>query len=138
MLKRVVGYAATQIRPSVSFSTISIHNESLYTTKNVIEAFAFVADQLMGFLLKIAQWEKGYYNASNTLLVDDSPYKALLNPPNTALFPVSYSFKDRRIDDSIGPGGIFALTWRSWRWLKMCKNTSGVIHSVRVHSLQHR
>ncbi|KAL9252847.1 hypothetical protein AKJ16_DCAP01844 [Drosera capensis] len=51
------------------------------------------------------QWEKGYYNASNTLLVDDSPYKALLNPPNTALFPVSYSFKDRRIDDSIGPGG---------------------------------
>ncbi|GAB2228666.1 hypothetical protein Droror1_Dr00022789 [Drosera rotundifolia] len=51
------------------------------------------------------QWEKGYYNASNTLLVDDSPYKALLNPPNTALFPVSYSFKDRRIDDSIGQGG---------------------------------
>lgn len=25
-------------------------------------------------------WEKGYYNESNTLLLDDSPYKALLNP----------------------------------------------------------
>jgi hypothetical protein len=27
-------------------------------------------------------WEKGYYNESNTLLLDDSPYKALLNPVN--------------------------------------------------------
>ena len=25
-------------------------------------------------------WEKGDYDESNTLLVDDSPYKALLNP----------------------------------------------------------
>lgn len=25
-------------------------------------------------------WEKGIYNESNTLLLDDSPYKALLNP----------------------------------------------------------
>lgn len=25
-------------------------------------------------------WERGYYNESNTLLLDDSPYKALLNP----------------------------------------------------------
>jgi hypothetical protein len=24
-------------------------------------------------------WERGYYNMSNTLLLDDSPYKALLN-----------------------------------------------------------
>ncbi|CAJ1947136.1 unnamed protein product [Sphenostylis stenocarpa] len=27
-------------------------------------------------------WEKGFYNESNTLLLDDSPYKALLNPSN--------------------------------------------------------
>ncbi|CAJ1947134.1 unnamed protein product [Sphenostylis stenocarpa] len=27
-------------------------------------------------------WEKGYYNEFNTLLLDDSPYKALLNPVN--------------------------------------------------------
>lgn len=25
-------------------------------------------------------WERGEYNESNTLLLDDSPYKALLNP----------------------------------------------------------
>lgn len=25
-------------------------------------------------------WKKGDYNESNTLLLDDSPYKALLNP----------------------------------------------------------
>ncbi|CAN1353993.1 hypothetical protein LINPERPRIM_LOCUS43300 [Linum perenne] len=25
-------------------------------------------------------WERGYFNESNTLLVDDSPYKSLLNP----------------------------------------------------------
>ncbi|XP_022740904.1 uncharacterized FCP1 homology domain-containing protein C1271.03c-like isoform X1 [Durio zibethinus] len=48
-------------------------------------------------------WEKGYYNESNTLLIDDSPYKALLNPPHTAIFP--YSFKFERNDNSLGDGG---------------------------------
>ncbi|XWS44411.1 hypothetical protein CRYUN_Cryun15aG0043100 [Craigia yunnanensis] len=48
-------------------------------------------------------WEKGYYNESNTLLIDDSPYKALLNPPHTAIFP--HSFKFDRIDNSLGAGG---------------------------------
>ncbi|XP_057444839.1 uncharacterized protein LOC130737086 [Lotus japonicus] len=32
------------------------------------------------------------YNAKNTLLVDDSPYKALLNPPHTAVFPDTYKY----------------------------------------------
>ncbi|KAL3622411.1 hypothetical protein CASFOL_033822 [Castilleja foliolosa] len=40
-------------------------------------------------------WEKGYYNESNTLLLDDSPYKALLNP---------YHNEDKS-DNSLGPGG---------------------------------
>ncbi|XP_047310913.1 uncharacterized protein LOC124914416 [Impatiens glandulifera] len=49
-------------------------------------------------------WKEGEYNASNTLLLDDSPYKALLNPMHSAIFPKSYSFKD--IDDnSLGPEG---------------------------------
>lgn len=30
-------------------------------------------------------WEKGAYNESNTLLLDDSPYKALLNPVSSIL-----------------------------------------------------
>nr|KJB40590.1 hypothetical protein B456_007G070300 [Gossypium raimondii] len=45
-------------------------------------------------------WEKGYYNESNTLLIDDSPYKALLNPLGTAIFP--HPFKFDMDDDSLG------------------------------------
>ncbi|GMH15128.1 hypothetical protein Nepgr_016969 [Nepenthes gracilis] len=57
-------------------------------------------------------WEKGDFDESNTLLLDDSPYKALLNPPHTAVFPYSYDFKDHD-DDSIGSGVIFELIWKS-------------------------
>ncbi|XP_020269193.1 uncharacterized protein LOC109844534 [Asparagus officinalis] len=49
-------------------------------------------------------WEKGDYSPSNTLLVDDSPYKALCNPPNTGIFPYPYHFDDEN-DTSLGPGG---------------------------------
>ncbi|KAK6152631.1 hypothetical protein DH2020_012270 [Rehmannia glutinosa] len=50
------------------------------------------------------RWKKGDYNESNTLLLDDSPYKALLNPLHTAIFPYSYRFVDKN-DKSLGPGG---------------------------------
>ncbi|CAA2990272.1 Hypothetical predicted protein [Olea europaea subsp. europaea] len=33
--------------------------------------------------------EAGKYNESNTLLMDDSPYKAVKNPANTAIFPLT-------------------------------------------------
>lgn len=49
-------------------------------------------------------WERGDYNESNTLLLDDSPYKALRNPPYTAIFPNPYCYKDVN-DTSLGPGG---------------------------------
>ncbi|GJM96659.1 hypothetical protein PR202_ga13521 [Eleusine coracana subsp. coracana] len=49
-------------------------------------------------------WEEGDYSPSNTLLVDDSPYKALLNPPHTAIFPRAYSYLNWN-DNSLGPGG---------------------------------
>ncbi|KAL2335433.1 hypothetical protein Fmac_016646 [Flemingia macrophylla] len=49
-------------------------------------------------------WEKGYYNESNTLLLDDSPYKALLNPPNTSVFPHTFSYRAAN-DNSLGEGG---------------------------------
>ncbi|KAF2312870.1 hypothetical protein GH714_040927 [Hevea brasiliensis] len=49
-------------------------------------------------------WNKGEYNESNTLLLDDSPYKALRNPAHTAIFPRSYCYKDAG-DTSLGPGG---------------------------------
>ncbi|XP_020997377.1 uncharacterized protein LOC107486250 [Arachis duranensis] len=49
-------------------------------------------------------WEKGYYNESNTLLLDDSPYKALLNPPQNSVFPHTFSFQNRS-DNSLGDRG---------------------------------
>ncbi|KAL0431778.1 UNVERIFIED_CONTAM: hypothetical protein Sradi_0803800 [Sesamum radiatum] len=49
-------------------------------------------------------WKKGDYNESNTLLLDDSPYKALLNPSHTGIFPDSYCYLNKN-DNSLGPGG---------------------------------
>uniref|UniRef100_A0ACD5UXA1 Uncharacterized protein n=2 Tax=Avena sativa TaxID=4498 RepID=A0ACD5UXA1_AVESA len=49
-------------------------------------------------------WEQGEFSPSNTLLVDDSPYKALRNPPYTAIFPQPYSYHIEE-DESLGPGG---------------------------------
>ncbi|KAJ6835362.1 uncharacterized protein M6B38_331050 [Iris pallida] len=49
-------------------------------------------------------WEKGDYSPSNTLLVDDSPYKAICNPKHTAIFPQPFRFDDEK-DNSLGPGG---------------------------------
>ncbi|KAL2325748.1 hypothetical protein Fmac_024806 [Flemingia macrophylla] len=49
-------------------------------------------------------WEKGEFNESNTLLLDDSPYKELLNPKHTTIFPCSYRYYHTR-DSELGPGG---------------------------------
>lgn len=49
-------------------------------------------------------WDKGFYNETNTVLLDDSPYKALRNPPYTAIFPYAYKFRDAK-DRSLGPDG---------------------------------
>ncbi|XP_020258075.1 uncharacterized protein LOC109834463 isoform X2 [Asparagus officinalis] len=49
-------------------------------------------------------WEKGDYSPVNTLLIDDSPYKALCNPPFTGIFPCPYSYNDEN-DCSLGSGG---------------------------------
>ncbi|XP_051115016.1 uncharacterized protein LOC127240391 isoform X2 [Andrographis paniculata] len=49
-------------------------------------------------------WKKGAYDESNTLLVDDSPYKALLNPLHTGIFPSPYHHVDKN-DNALGPGG---------------------------------
>ncbi|KAJ0682636.1 putative FCP1 domain, HAD superfamily protein [Helianthus annuus] len=49
-------------------------------------------------------WDRGAYDESNTLLLDDSPYKALRNPPYTAIFPYTYSYLDTQ-DNDLGPNG---------------------------------
>ncbi|KAH9606602.1 hypothetical protein KSS87_019766 [Heliosperma pusillum] len=53
-------------------------------------------------------WKKGFYNETNTILLDDSPYKALRNPPYTAIFPFPYSFRNVG-DKSLGPDGDLRL-----------------------------
>ncbi|KAJ0817625.1 putative FCP1 domain, HAD superfamily protein [Helianthus annuus] len=45
-------------------------------------------------------WSEGEYSAPNTLLITD-PVKALLNPPNTAIFVGDYDPKNNR-DDFLG------------------------------------
>ncbi|XP_027126836.2 uncharacterized protein [Coffea arabica] len=50
-------------------------------------------------------WERGEYNETNTLLIDDSPHKALGNPPHTAIFPYSYQYSDEDDNSLAGPGG---------------------------------
>ncbi|KAH1246542.1 putative FCP1 y domain-containing protein [Glycine max] len=49
-------------------------------------------------------WEKGEFNESNTLLLDDSPYKALMNPRHSAIFPYSYRYYHTR-DSELGREG---------------------------------
>ncbi|XP_057447725.1 uncharacterized protein LOC130739449 isoform X2 [Lotus japonicus] len=58
-------------------------------------------------------WEKGYYNELNTLLLDDSPYKALLNPLLEAICENIY------ID---------------WQMLKICPSTLRNTHLAKTVS----
>ncbi|KAL6337020.1 hypothetical protein AAG906_036334 [Vitis piasezkii] len=57
-------------------------------------------------------WEKSdlgkRFSSSNTLLIDDSPYKAILNPANTGIFPASYNAVNVN-DTELGPRGALRL-----------------------------
>ncbi|KAF5742734.1 C-terminal domain small phosphatase isoform X2 [Tripterygium wilfordii] len=66
------------------------------------------------------------YNATNTLLVDDSPYKALKNPAHTVIFPKSYNHMDVN-DFSLGDNGDLRM------YLKDLVNASNVQDYVRQH-----
>lgn len=48
-------------------------------------------------------WRDGEYSASNTLLIT-GPEKALINPPNTSIFPQLYDPENME-DDFLGPNG---------------------------------
>ncbi|CAA7041956.1 unnamed protein product [Microthlaspi erraticum] len=51
-------------------------------------------------------WKRyGDFDETNTVLLDDSPYKALLNPPYTSIFPHSYTHQNKTTDKSLGIGG---------------------------------
>ncbi|KAH7512096.1 uncharacterized protein LOC107432129 [Ziziphus jujuba] len=49
----------------------------------------------------------GNYSASNTLFIDNEPCKAILNPPNTSIFPEFYDPEDIN-DDALDPEGVLA------------------------------
>ncbi|CAF1867921.1 unnamed protein product [Brassica napus] len=46
------------------------------------------------------------FSASNTFLIDNEPYKALINPDNTGVFPLPYDPTDKN-DDFLDPEGEF-------------------------------
>ncbi|CAK8570012.1 unnamed protein product [Lathyrus sativus] len=70
--------------------------------------------------------EKGYYNESNTLLLDDSPYKALLNHPYNSIFPHTYSYKNQN-DNSLAVGGDLR------RYLEGLASTENMMKYVEEH-----
>lgn len=45
------------------------------------------------------------FNESNTLLIDDSPYKAILNPEHTAIHPRGFTVERLETDDMLGENG---------------------------------
>jgi hypothetical protein len=51
----------------------------------------------------------GKFSKSNTLLIDNDPYKALLNPPNTAIFPNEYKANYHLNDNALGRQGELRL-----------------------------
>ncbi|CAN0863604.1 hypothetical protein LINGRAHAP2_LOCUS8739 [Linum grandiflorum] len=56
------------------------------------------------FESEILNSEKQSYSAANTILIETDPYKALVNPPNTAIFLREYT-ADMVSDDELGSGG---------------------------------
>ncbi|CAL0309919.1 unnamed protein product [Lupinus luteus] len=50
----------------------------------------------------------GPYSESNTLLIDNNPYKAFLNPSNTGIFPESYKVENKN-DNALDPKGELCL-----------------------------
>ncbi|KEH24112.1 putative FCP1 domain, HAD-like domain-containing protein [Medicago truncatula] len=63
----------------------------------------------------------GPYSASNTLLIDDKPYKSLLNPPNTSIFTEPYDPVDK-CDKALDPNG------------DLCKYLKGLAEAEDVQS----
>ncbi|KAG0608946.1 hypothetical protein M758_8G145700 [Ceratodon purpureus] len=81
------------------------------------------------FLKELAKvWSRfphGQFNETNTLLIDDTPYKTLWNPPFTAIFPEAYWYNER---DSFLKG---TLT----EYLKQLRDAPNVQEFVRTHPI---
>jgi hypothetical protein len=72
-----------------------------------------------------SRFPKGQFDETNTLLIDDTPYKALWNPPYTAIFPQAYWYNEH---DSFLNG---ALT----EYLQQWRDAADVREFVRAHPI---
>ncbi|KAF7818727.1 NLI interacting factor-like phosphatase [Senna tora] len=70
----------------------------------------------------------GPYSEANTLLVDTKPYSALLNPPNTAIFPEPYDNEADENDAGLDPKGALGL------YLRGLADAKDVQSYVKEHS----
>ncbi|KAF7818728.1 putative C-terminal domain small phosphatase [Senna tora] len=70
----------------------------------------------------------GPYSEANTLFIDDEPYKALLNPPNTGIFPEPYNAEDKD-DNFLDPKGELGS------YLKGLAEANDVQSYVKQHSI---
>ncbi|KAH7512095.1 hypothetical protein FEM48_Zijuj12G0054100 [Ziziphus jujuba var. spinosa] len=61
-------------------------------------------NEVWNYLKKINQRRGAHYSASDTLLIDEEPYRALLNTPDTSIFPLSYNAEDGN-HDALDPKG---------------------------------
>ncbi|KAF8101789.1 hypothetical protein N665_0201s0105 [Sinapis alba] len=77
-------------------------------------------------LSKVFKYFKGF-SASNTIFIDDEPFKALLNPDYTGVFPMSYDPTDKK-DDFLDPEGEFCS------YLDDLANSLDVQDYVKEHS----
>ncbi|AEC09267.1 haloacid dehalogenase-like hydrolase family protein [Arabidopsis thaliana] len=76
-------------------------------------------------LSKVFQCFKGF-SASNTIFIEEEPYKALLNPDNTGVFPLSYDPSDTK-DNLLDPEGEFCS------YLDGLANSSDVQAYIKEH-----
>ncbi|KAL8266276.1 hypothetical protein R6Q59_003620 [Mikania micrantha] len=106
ILDPIVDYLLGDLKKNLVFVWDSSHctNSSVRSLEN---HYKFIVFKKLGKIWEensLIASENGYYNDSNTLLLDDSPYKALLNPKHTGIFPLSYTHKELN-DNSLGPDG---------------------------------
>ncbi|KAL9239474.1 hypothetical protein vseg_013792 [Gypsophila vaccaria] len=71
-------------------------------------------------------WQRCFYDESNTVLLDVSPYTGILNPPYTAVYPMPYSFEHVN-DRSLGPDGDLRL------YLERLAQAENVQNFIKAH-----
>ncbi|XP_015086833.1 uncharacterized protein LOC107029909 [Solanum pennellii] len=76
----------------------------------------------------ILPFRGGKFSESNTIMIDDEPHTALINPPNTAIFPPVFKVGNGR-DTFLGPEGDFQ------KFLDGLVDANDVPTYVKEHSL---